>query len=223
MGVNQETAQQALPPFPNETTGRRYRPVASDHPQPREVAMASAQSDSPRPPHNIGTSTWPTYRRRGRRFPVSTCLVPGLRVPGLVHADGTIWCGISGKRVPAGPGTGTLFQGSFSNTDDAVAVSASVMGLAHGALRRRLIDRLRREAGYLQRHLRAALTALTAEDMKRYVARCLDAESAASLLAARTSWLVGVMAIVDGPEDPLVPRRLRAHHGRRSHRARRAR
>lgn len=166
--------------------------------------MATEHSESTPPPHNAGAQPWPTYRRGGRRHPVSICLVPGIQAPDLMDADDMIHCGITGAREPLGPGIGTLFQNSINEPDDAFPISATVMRMGQRAIRHALLERLVQEAKHAQQALLRALAALQADDLDQYVPLCLEAEGMTCLLSVRTSWLTGIMAIVGGPEDPLL-------------------
>lgn len=166
--------------------------------------MATEHSESTPPPHNVGAQPWPTYRSGGRRYPVNICLVPGIQAPDLLDADDMIHCGITGAREPLGPGVGTLFPGSFDGPDDAFPVSAAAMRMGQRAIRQALLERLAQEAMHAQQTLLRALAALQADDLDQYIRLCQEAEGMTCLLSVRASWLTGIMAIVGGPEDPLV-------------------
>ena len=58
----------------------------------------------------------------------------------------------------------------------------------------------------MQHALLQAQTALQADDFDRYVSLCNDADGLTCLLSQRTSWLTGIIAIMGGPEDPLLQR-----------------
>lgn len=204
--VNSRHAATLVATFPNETAERwnARRPLTTIN--PNEVAMAAEHSETPPTPYNAGAPPWPTYRSGGHRYPVSLCLVPGIQAPDLVDAEGMIHCGITDIREPLGPGVGTLFVGSFDNQDEAVPVCASSMRMGQQAIRQVVLEHLIQESTQVQQMLLRALDALQAEDLDRYVEVCLEVEVRASLLSVRTEWLAGIIAIIGGPEDPLVRR-----------------
>ncbi len=165
---------------------------------PRKVTMDAKDPDAFPP--------WPTYRFGGRDHPADLYLVPGIQAPNLVFSDGTIHCGIINTRKALAPGVGTLFHRSFADLDSASAVSAAAMRMGQLAIRKCMLEQLIQETVQVQYTLLQALTALQADNLDRYVSLCNDADGLTCLLAIRSSWLTGIIAIKGGPEDPLLRR-----------------
>ncbi len=168
--------------------------------------MAPVYSETPPPPHNADAPIWPTYQSGEQRHPVSLYLVPGLQAPGLLEADGMIRCDITNTREQLGPGVGTLFCESFADSDHTSAVSVAVMRMGQQAIRQHMLEHAIQETMRAQQILLQAMTALQADDLPRYVSLCHDAEGLTCLLSTRTGWLAGIIAIADGPEDPMLRR-----------------
>ena len=168
--------------------------------------MATKNAETAPSPQMIAVPPWPTYHFGGRRHPVGMYLVPGIQAPNLVFGDGTIHCGITNTREALGPGVGTLFHKSFADLDSASPVSVAAMRMGQQTIRQRLLEQLIQETLQAQHTLRQALTALHADDLDRYVSLCNDADGMTCLLSMRTSWLTGIIAIMGGPEDPLLRR-----------------
>jgi hypothetical protein len=147
---------------------------------------------------------WPMFQINSCHHAANLYLLPGIQAPGLIMQGGMITCCITNMSETVGPGVGTLFQESFDNPDHAHAVSAAAMRMDQQTLRLRVLERLIEETMRAHETLLQALAALKTEDIDRYVSLCHDAEIMANLLATRTSWLTGIIAIMGGPEDPLA-------------------
>jgi hypothetical protein len=149
---------------------------------------------------------WPVFQINGRARAANLYVVPGIQAPGLVNHDGTILCCITNKRVPVGLGIGTLFEGSFLSLDNTYAVSAAAMCMGQQAIRQHVLEQLIEETLHAHHALLQALAALKSDDLDRYISLAHDAESLASLLSIRTSWLTGIIAIMGGEADPMLRR-----------------
>ena len=157
-------------------------------------------------PAHAALPRWPIYQIDGCYHSANLYLVPGIQAPRLVLGYGTISCGITNIREALGPGVGTLFHESFADLDNACAVSAAAMRMGHQAIRQHLLEQLIEETMHAHHILLQAMAALKADDLNRYVSLCHDAEGLICLLSIRTSWLAGIIAIMGGPEDPLLRR-----------------
>ena len=171
----------------------------------------SAENSTPTPPPpKTDLPRWPIYHIDGCHHAASLYLVPGIQAPRLVFGDGTIVCGLTNVREALGPGVGTLFYESFADLDTAAPISAAAMRMGQQAIRQHVLEQLIEETMHAHHTLLQALTALKTDDLDRYVSLCHDAEVLTCLLSLRTSWLTGIIAIMGGPEDPLLRRFSRA-------------
>ena len=168
--------------------------------------MADENPEHAQPSPKISTPKWPVYQINGRDRAANLYLVPGIQAPGLVNQDGTIRCCITNKNVPVGLGVGTLFEGSFLSLDNTYAVSAEAMRMSPQTIRQQVLEQLIEETMHAHHALLQALAALKSDDPDQYVSFGHDAESLASLLYIRTSWLTGIIAIMGGEEDPMLRR-----------------
>lgn len=107
--------------------------------------MATEHPETLPPQQSTDAPPWPTYRRGGRHYSANIYLVPGIQAPNLVLGDGMIHCCITNKRVPLGPGVGTLFDGSFADTDNASPASAAAMRMGQQTIRQCVLEQLIQE------------------------------------------------------------------------------
>jgi hypothetical protein len=146
---------------------------------------------------------WPTFQVGAQPVPAQVCIVPGHLAEDLALRDNTYYCGVSDERLAVTPDLATLFVLSFSDPNP-TPLSPRVISLGARGIRLQACKRLLGDATVLISHLKYAVDTLESGGWGEFSTAAALIDGRLQGMAKRGSWLVGVMAIEGGPEDPYL-------------------